>query len=118
MLLDALDPIFPDDEPGSVSLLIDDDAGVLVVLHGDISNRLHAEVREIVADLESDVAGTAGRPVQVLADQVTSFGLPAVWLLLELRRAARPAVVTVVRPSPCVRSAIARHSIAGLAVVD
>ncbi|WP_426560766.1 hypothetical protein ACPPVT_12705 [Angustibacter sp. McL0619] len=117
MSLEIQDPPSFDDEMGSVSLLIDHEAGALVVLHGAIGNELHAEVRELVADLESDVAGTSGRPVQVLAEHVTSFGLPGVWLLLELRRAARPAVVSVVRPSECVRSAIARHSIAGLAIV-
>jgi hypothetical protein len=118
MSLEFVDLSSPEDEPGSVSLLIDDGAGALVVLHGAIGNDLHAEVREVVADLESDVAGTAGRPVQVLAEHVTSFGLPGVWLLLELRRAARPAVVSVVRPAECVRAAIARHSIAGLAILD
>ncbi|GAA4356134.1 hypothetical protein GCM10023145_26180 [Angustibacter luteus] len=118
MSLDVQEPTTHADEPGSVSLLIDADVGVLVVLHGAIGNEMHADVRDLVADLESDAAGTAGRPVQVLAEQVTLFGLPGIWLLLELRRAARPAVVTLVRPSPAVRDAVARHNLAGLAIVD
>jgi len=118
MALDYLPPPPVPEESGSVSLLIDDDTGALVVLHGAIGVDVHSEVREVVADLESDVLGAVGRPVHVLAEHVTSFGLPGVWLLLKLRRAARPATVFVVRPADCVRAAIAGHGIGGLTILD
>jgi hypothetical protein len=118
MALDYLPSPPVADEPGSVSLLIDDDAGALVVLHGAIGIDVHSEVREVIADLESDVLGAAGRPIHVLAEHVTAFGLPGVWLLLKLRRAARPATVYVVRPAECVRVAIAGHGIGGLTILD
>lgn len=100
-----------DEHAGSVSLLVDADGQVLVVLHGCIDSRLQAEIRELVDDLVTDRAATTGRPVRVLAENVTTLELAGVWLLLELRRAARPATVTVVAPSPPVREALERHGI-------
>jgi hypothetical protein len=96
---------------GSVSLLVDADGQVLVVLHGSIDSRLQPEIRELVDDLVTNRADTTGLPVRVLAENVTAFELAGVWLLLELRRAARPASVTVVAPSPVVQEAMQRHGI-------
>ena len=62
MALDYLPPPPVPEESGSVSLLIDEDAGALVVLHGAIGVDVHSEVREVVADLESDVARRGGAP--------------------------------------------------------
>ncbi|HEX3002656.1 MAG TPA: STAS domain-containing protein [Angustibacter sp.] len=101
----------PPTHAGSVSLLVDTDGGVLVVLHGCIDSRLQPEIRELVDDLVTNRADTAGHPVRVLAENVTAFELAGVWLLLELRRAARPASVTVVAPSPVVQEAMERHGI-------
>lgn len=101
-------------DEGSVSLFMEDDGVVLVVLHGVIGYGLQQDVRDLVDDLVTDVAATAHRPVRVLAENVTSLELPGVWLLLELRRAARPATVTLVRPSPAVREALGLHGIMGL----
>jgi hypothetical protein len=95
---------------GSVSLFTDDDA-VRVVLHGSIGHDLHQDVRELVDDLVSNAAATAHRPVLVYARDVTGFGLQGVWLLLELRRAARPAAVTLVEPSRSVRVALELHGL-------
>jgi hypothetical protein len=103
------------DEAGSVSLLADDGV-VVVAMHGAIGHRLHSEVRDLVHDVVTDALGTAGRPVRVLCDQVTTFELPGVWLLVELRRASRPSLVTLVNPTPAVLDAVSRHQIAGLAV--
>ncbi len=105
-------------QDGSVSLLVDTDGEVLVVLHGHIDSRLQAEIRELVDDLVTNRAETAGRPVRVLAENVTGLELAGVWLLLELRRAARPASVTVVSPSPVVREAMQRHGIQRVLVED
>ncbi len=105
-------------DAGSVSLLVDADADVLVVLHGAISAALHAEVRDLVDDLVTNAVSTARRPVRVLAEQVTALELPGVWLLLELRRAARPAPVTLVHPSHAVRDALELHGITGLQIED
>jgi len=101
----------PQTHAGSVSLLVDADGHVLVVLHGCIDSRLQAEIRELVDDLVTNRAETTGLPVRVLAENVTAFELAGVWLLLELRRAARPASVTVVAPSPVVVEAMQRHDI-------
>lgn len=101
----------PAPHAGSVSLLVDADGQVLVVLHGCIDSRLQPEIRELVDDLVTNRADTMGRPVRVLAENVTAFELAGVWLLLELRRAARPASVTVVAPSPVVQEAMQRHGI-------
>jgi hypothetical protein len=98
------------DTEGSVSLFTDPDA-VRVVLHGAIGHQVHQEVRDLVDDLVSDVAGTARRPVTVLARDVTEFGLQGVWLMLELRRAARPEVVTLEEPSHAVRLALELHGL-------
>ncbi|MGN6612367.1 MAG: STAS domain-containing protein [Angustibacter sp.] len=94
-----------------MSLLVDADGQVLVVLHGCIDSRLQPEIRELVDDLVTNRADTTGLPVRVLAENVTAFELAGVWLLLELRRAARPASVTVVAPSPVVQEAMQRHGI-------
>ncbi|MGN6577239.1 MAG: STAS domain-containing protein [Nocardioides sp.] len=104
-------PIPPAPHAGSVSLLVDADGQVLVVLHGSIDSRLQPEIRELVDDLVTNRADTTGLPVRVLAENVTAFELAGVWLLLELRRAARPASVTVVAPSPVVQEAMQRHGI-------
>lgn len=101
----------PSPHAGSVSLLVDADGQVLVVLHGCIDSRLQPEIRELVDDLVTNRADTTGLPVRVLAENVTAFELAGVWLLLELRRAARPASVTVVAPSPVVQEAMQRHGI-------
>lgn len=101
---------------GSVSLLVDADGEVLVVLHGDIDTHLQGEIRELVDDLVTNRALTSGQPVRVLAENVTVLELPGVWLLLELRRAAKPAAVTIVAPSAAVREALDRHGIQGLRV--
>lgn len=101
----------PQTDAGSVSLLVDADGRVLVVLHGCIDSRLQPEIRELVDDLVTNRADTTGLPVRVLAENVTGFELAGVWLLLELRRAARPASVTVVSPSPVVQEAMQRHGI-------
>ncbi|MGN6300009.1 MAG: STAS domain-containing protein [Angustibacter sp.] len=101
----------PPTDAGSVSLLVDADGQVLVVLHGCIDSRLQPEIRELVDDLVTNRADTTGHPVRVLAENVTGFELAGVWLLLELRRAARPASVTVVAPSPVVLEAMQRHDI-------
>ena len=101
----------PQAHAGSVSLLVDADGQVLVVLHGCIDSRLQPEIRELVDDLVTNRADTTGLPVRVLAENVTAFELAGVWLLLELRRAARPASVTVVAPSPVVQEAMQRHGI-------
>ena len=98
------------DSEGSVSLFTDDDA-VRVVLHGAISHELHQDIRDLVDDLISDAAATARRPVVVLARDVTELGLQGVWLLLELRRAARPAAVTLQEPSRAVRLALELHGL-------
>ena len=98
------------DTEGSVSLFTDDDA-VRVVLHGAIGHDLHQDVRDLVDDLVSDAAATARRPVFVLARDVTEFGLQGVWLLLELRRAARPEAVTLQDPSRAVRLALELHGL-------
>jgi hypothetical protein len=98
------------DTEGSVSLFTDEDA-VRVVLHGAIGHDLHQDVRDLVDDLVSDAAATARRPVIVLARDVTEFGLQGVWLLLELRRAARPEAVTLEKPSRAVRLALELHGL-------
>jgi hypothetical protein len=98
------------DTDGSVSLFTDEDA-VRVVLHGAIGPDLHQDVRDLVDDLVSNAAATARRPVFVRARDVTEFGLQGVWLLLELRRAARPATVTLEEPSPAVRLALELHGL-------
>jgi hypothetical protein len=108
----------PAADDGSVSLLVDADADVLVVLHGAIGHDLHREVRDLVEDLVTNAVATTGRPVRVLAENVTAFELPGVWLLLELRRAARPASVTLVAPSSAVRDALSQHGIKGILVED
>ncbi|GAB3596897.1 hypothetical protein GCM10027446_24420 [Angustibacter peucedani] len=105
-------------DAGSVSLLVDADTSVLVVLHGAVDGGLQDDVRDLVEDLVTNAVQTSGRPVRVLAEQVTRFELTGVWLLLELRRAARPERVTLVRPSEAVRDAIALHGISGLDVED
>jgi hypothetical protein len=101
----------PATHAGSVSLLVDAAGYVLVVLHGCIDSRLQPEIRELVDDLVTNRADTTGLPVRVLAENVTGFELAGVWLLLELRRAAQPASVTVVAPSPVVLEAMQRHGI-------
>jgi hypothetical protein len=98
------------DTEGSVSLFTDEDA-VRVVLHGAIDHELHQDIRDLVDDLISDAAATARRPVIVLARDVTEFGLQGVWLLLELRRAARPEAVTLQDPSRAVRLALELHGL-------
>jgi anti-anti-sigma regulatory factor len=108
----------PHSDAGSVSLLVDADGQVLVVLHGCIDSRLQPDIRELVDDLVTNRAATTGQPVRVLAENVTSFELAGVWLLLELRRAARPASVTVVCPSPAVQEAMQRHGIQRVLVED
>ena len=90
---------------GSVSLFTDGDV-VRVVLHGAIGHDVHHDVHDLVDDLVTDAAATARRPVFVLASGVTEFGLQGVWLLLGLRRAARPAAVTLVEPSRAMRLAL------------
>jgi hypothetical protein len=95
---------------GSVSLFVDDDV-VRVVLLGAIGHDVHQDVHDLVDDLVSDAAASAHRPVSVLAWGVTQFGLQGVWLLLELRRAARPAAVTLVDPSGAVRLALELHGL-------
>ena len=105
-------------QPGSVSLLVDADGQVLVVLHGHIDSRLQSEIRELVDDLVTNRADTSGLPVRVLAEHVTGFELAGVWLLLELRRAARPASVTVVAPSAVVREELRRHGVQRVLVED
>ncbi|GAB3683826.1 STAS domain-containing protein [Angustibacter aerolatus] len=102
---------------GSVSLFVDDDA-VLVVMHGAIGHHLHQDVRDLVDDLVSDVADTAHRPVRVMARDVTTFGLQGVWLLLELRRAARPASVVLLEPSRAVRDGLNLHGLTHFTIVD
>jgi hypothetical protein len=98
---------------GSISLFIDDDV-IRVVLHGSIGHDVHQDVRDLVGDLVSNVAATAHRPVEVVAASVTDFGLQGVWLLLELRRAARPAAVRVVEPSPALLQALELHGLTSL----
>lgn len=105
-------------DAGSVSLLVDADGGLLVVLHGAVGAGLQQEVRELVDDLVTGAVPASGRPVRVLADQVTRFELTGVWLLLELRGAARPARVTLVRPATVVRDAVALHGLTGIDVED
>lgn len=100
----------------SVSLFIDEDA-VLVALHGSIGHQLHHDVRDLVDDLACDAAATAHRPVRVLTSKVTELGLQGVWLLLELRRAARPADVTLVDPSSVVLETLEMHGLAAFPVV-
>jgi hypothetical protein len=117
----ALEPSSPDRplaaaQDGSVSLLVEVDGQVLVVLHGHIGSAMQPEIRELVDDLVTDRAGTAGRPVRVLAEQVSGMELAGVWLLLELRRSARPDFVTVVAPSSAVLDALELHGIRGLVI--
>ena len=107
-----------DVQPGSVSMLVDADGQVLVVLHGHIDSRLQPEIRDLVDDLVTNRADTSGLPVRVLAEQVTGFELAGVWLLLELRRAARPAHVTVVAPSAVVREELRRHDVQRVLIED
>lgn len=91
------------DLEGSVSLLIDDHQA-LVVLHGAIGSELHQDIRDLVTDLEAGVA--AGRPIVVLASQVTQLDLQGVWLLLELRRAAAGHGLRIDEPSVAVNEAL------------
>ncbi len=98
---------------GSVSLFTDGDV-VRVVLHGAIGHDVHHDVHDLVEDLVTDAAATARRPVFVLASGVTEFALQGVWLLLELRRAARPAAVTVVTASRAVLQALALHGLTSM----
>lgn len=115
----AVPPRAGDDvQAGSVSLLVDADGQVLVVLHGHIDSRLQPEIRDLVDDLTSNRADTSGLPVRVLAEHVTGFELAGVWLLLELRRAARPAAVTVVAPSAVVREELRRHDVQRVVIED
>jgi hypothetical protein len=102
---------------GSVSLFVDEGT-VLVVLHGAIGPDLRQDIRDLVDDIVSDAAQSARRPVRVLARDVTEFALPGVWLLLELRRAARPQPVTILSPSPCVREALEVHGLTSLQIED
>lgn len=95
---------------GSVSLLVDDDA-VRVVMHGSIGHHLHQDVRDLVDDLLSGAAATTGRPVLVLMRDVRELGLQGVWLLLELRRTARPATVSIIDPSSAVLEALDLHGL-------
>lgn len=99
------------DPGGSVSLLIDADQA-LVVLHGAIGVELHQDVRDLVSDLEAGVA--RGLPIVVLAEYVTEVDLRAVWLLLELRRAAGSYGLRIDTPSPALREALAMHGLARL----
>ncbi len=103
---------------GSVSMLVEADGCVLVVLHGAVDGTLTADVRELVDDIVTGAVEVAGRPVRVLAEQVTRFELLGVWLLLELRRAAKPSRVTLVRPADVVRAAVALHDLRGIHVED
>ena len=102
----------PDRDPGgSVSLLIDADQA-LVVMHGDIGVELHQDIRDLVDDLEAGIA--QGLPIVVLAQNVTDVDLRAVWLLLELRRAAGSHGLRVDTPSPALRDALSMHGLARL----
>lgn len=117
MSLAELRPVTPPTpDTGSVSLLVDADDCVLVVLHGAVDNGLADEVRELVDDIAGGAVDVAGRPVRVLAEQVTRFDLLGVWLLLELRRAAKPNRVTLVRPTDVVLATVALHELRGLDV--
>ena len=99
------------DPGGSVSLLIDADQA-LVVMHGEIGVHLHQDIRDLVDDLEAGVAH--GLPVVVLAQNVTDVDLRAVWLLLELRRAAGSHGLRIETPSPALRDSLSMHGLARL----
>ena len=102
----------PDRDPGgSVSLLIDADQA-LVVMHGVIGVELHQDIRDLVDDLEAGVAH--GLPIVVLAQNVTDVDLRAVWLLLELRRAAGSHGLRIDTPSLALRDALSMHGLARL----
>lgn len=102
----------PERDPGgSVSLLIDADQA-LVVMHGDIGVALHQDIRDLVDDLEAGVA--QGLPIVVLAENVTVVDLRAVWLLLELRRAAGSRGLRFDTPSPALQDALSMHGLARL----
>ena len=102
----------PDRDPGgSVSLLIDADQA-LVVMHGVIGVELHQDIRDLVDDLEAGVAH--GLPIVVLAQNVTDVDLRAVWLLLELRRAAGSHGLRIDTPSAALRDALSMHGLARL----
>ena len=99
------------DPVGSISLLIDADQA-LVVMHGEIGVHLHQDIRDLVDDLEAGVAH--GLPVVVLAQNVTDVDLRAVWLLLELRRAAGSHGLRIDTPSPALRDSLSMHGLARL----
>ena len=99
------------DPGGSVSLLIDADQA-LVVMHGEIGVHLHQDIRDLVDDLEAGVAH--GLPVVVLAQNVTDVDLRAVWLLLELRRAAGSHGLRIDTPSLALRDSLSMHGLARL----
>ncbi len=99
------------DPGGSVSLLIDADQA-LVVMHGDIGVELHQDIRDLVDDVEAGV--THGLPIVVLAQNVTDVDLRAVWLLLELRRAAGRHGLRIDTPSPALQDALSMHGLARL----
>lgn len=99
------------DPGGSVSLLIDADQA-LVVMHGDIGVELHQDIRDLVDDLEAGVAH--GLPIVVLAQNVTDVDLRAVWLLLELRRAAGSHGLRIETPSLALQDALSMHGLARL----
>ena len=102
----------PDRDPGgSVSLLIDADQA-LVVMHGVIGVELHQDIRDLVDDLEAGVAH--GLPIVVLAQNVSDVDLRAVWLLLELRRAAGSHGLRIDTPSLALRDALSMHGLARL----
>lgn len=99
------------DPGGSVSLLIDADQA-LVVMHGAIGVELHQDIRDLVDDLEAGVA--QGLPIVVLAQHVTDVDLRAVWLLLELRRAAGSHGLRIDAPSTALCDALSMHGLARL----
>jgi len=92
-------------------MLLDHDQA-LVVLHGTIGPQVHQDVRDLVSDLETGVV--RGLPIVVLAREVTALDLQGIWLLLELRRAAKPQRIRLDHPSPAVREALHVHGLTSL----